>query len=731
MKKGSKAKFHRVMVTILSGTIALGNPAATLADTVSGIEREGDSESEKEGKESSDSTSGQENEGDAAEPKSESGTTDPETEAPASDGDSEGSGLDPENENQSSAPMDNDTAEEVPEENGADHAEEKMTNADDYREKTTMTVDRNGELQELNADSEASKNIKEFMDAQNVTSDFAVYGKELKETIGHEDGNIAVEHLDASTCVMNKENQYATNTVGEKEQREVDIDYARNGYSYIGSASEGVQITSCSNAGQWKKDGEEQQPQSNNSKIVLGENASHAVNEESGAANHFSAVVIQDEMLNENGELRDEALKELTDSDNRFKNLKDVMKFDENLEKIGQAGQKLIDSMKEESSAEDDLTKLRKTAELLDDKEKLDNDSILAVTVGAGFLACGGSAEKTNVIKETLNSLITKNDNLVNILINVVIDARDVIVDSQNNTRVLDLSHGGEINRFQGYDGRAACLTWNFGSFDGVLKLNLWSGNILAPLAQVEAGGDVQSGRIVGSTIKHTGEVHMAVKGTEIEVPEEPIIPEIPEEPTTPSEEPTTPSEEPTTPSEEPTAPSEDPTTPSEDPTTPSEEPTTPSEEPTTPSEEPTTPSEEPTTPSEEPTTPSEEPTTPGEEPTTPSEKPMIPAVPQDHSHGGSGGGGSHSSGSHSTGKTVIPFIPMSAPAADPEETPVMDRHVPEIPEVFTPAVPEEPVRAAAPQTGDESRADLWLLAGLVDAVLLGGYYAAKRKRKA
>ncbi|WP_051684518.1 collagen-binding domain-containing protein [[Clostridium] aminophilum] len=649
MKKSGKAKFHRVMVSILSGTLALGNPAVTLADTASGMEREGGAASETEDMESSNSISGQDTAEDAKEPSAESGKTDPETESSATDGESDHN-PDEANGNRSSDSGDDAKAGETTEQTGEDHAEKKMTNADDYREKTTMTIDKDGELRELDSNSKESENIREFMNAQNVTSDFAVYGKELKGTIGHEDGNIAVEHLDASTCVMNKEGQYAANTVGEKEQREVDIDYARNGYSYIGSASEGVQITSCSNAGQWKKDGEEQQPQSNNSKIVLGENASHAVNEESGAANHFSAVVIQDEMLNENGELRDEALKELTDSDNRFKNLKDVMKFDENLEKIGQAGQKLIDSMKEESSAEEDLTKLRKTAELLEDKERLGNDSILAVTVGAGFLACGGSAEKTNVIKETLNSLIKKNDNLVNILINVVIDARDVIVDSQNNTKVLDLSHGGEINRFQGYDGRAACLTWNFGSFDGVLKLNLWSGNILAPLAQVEAGGDVQSGRIVGSTIKHTGEVHMAVKGTETELPEEPIVPEMPEEPVVPSEapeapseEPVDPSEDPVDPSEEPTYPSEDPVDPSEDPTVPSEEPTVPSEEPTLPSEEPVAPSEDPVDPSEEPTVPSEEPVVPSEdpvdpseEPTVPSEKPVTPAVPQEYPHGGS-----------------------------------------------------------------------------------------------
>lgn len=675
MKKSGKAKFHRVMVSILSGTLALGNPAVTLADTASGMEREGGAASETEDMESSNSISGQDTAEDAKEPSAESGKTDPETESSATDGESDHN-PDEANGNRSSDSGDDAKAGETTEQTGEDHAEKKMTNADDYREKTTMTIDKDGELRELDSNSKESENIREFMNAQNVTSDFAVYGKELKGTIGHEDGNIAVEHLDASTCVMNKEGQYATDTVEKEKQKEVDIDYARNGYSYIGSVPEGVQITSCSNAGQWKKDNEEQNPKTNNSKIVLGEDAARAVNEESGAANHFSAVVIRNEMLNEKGELRDEALKELTDTDDRFKNLKDVMKFDENLQKIGQAGQKLIDSMKDEYSSEDDLTKLKKTTELLEDKEKLDNDTILAVTVGAGFLACNGSAETTNVIKETLNNLVRKNDNLVNILINVVIDVKDVVVDSKTNTRVLDLTRGGEMNRFQGYDGHAACLTWNFGSFDGVLKLNLWSGNILAPLAQVEAGGDVQSGRIVGNTISHTGEVHMAVKGTETELPEEPIVPEIPEEPVVPSEAPEAPSEESVDPSEDPVAPSE--------------------------------------------------------EPTVPSEEPVTPAVPQEYPHGGSGNGGSsHSNGGHSSGKTLTPFMPMSANEADPQDDPAMDMIIPEIPEAFTPVVPEKPAGVSAPQTGDESYGNLWLMAALVDAVLLGGYYAVKRKREA
>ena len=75
--------------------------------------------------------------------------------------------------------------------------------------------------------------------------------------------------------------------------------------------------------------------------------------------------------------------------------------------------------------------------------------------------------------------------------------------------------------------------------------------------------------------------------------------------------------------------------------------------------------------------------------------------------------------------------MPMSANEADPQDDPAMDMIIPEIPEAFTPVVPEKPAGVSAPQTGDESYGNLWLMAALVDAVLLGGYYAVKRKREA
>lgn len=360
-------------------------------------------------------------------------------------------------------------------------AGEKMTNEDDYDSKNVYVVSKSGEAEK--ATESRSQSVKNFYDAQNVTSDFAVYAKSLDGTIGHEDGNIAVENLNKGTTIMNKDGQYAGNRTNGITQHDIDQAYAENGYSYIGRTNDGDYISSSSN---FSRNGK------NASLVVYGTDEGDSHEDTDGTANHFNSIHLK------NGKEIPEEYKE------RTANLNTVIKFDENLQDMASSGQKAIEDTGNELS---DIENLRAANNILK-AGRLGNSDILSITLSSSVLKNDWLAGDYNEINSLLTGLVNSNTNHVNVLINVKIRASDL---NENN----ELSRlGAMMNGINNYDCRASYLTWNFGSFNGTISMyNTMSGNFIAPNATLNVGG-LESGRAVSNSFSHNGEIHMAVKGT-------------------------------------------------------------------------------------------------------------------------------------------------------------------------------------------------------------------------
>ena len=159
-----------------------------------------------------------------------------------------------------------------------------MTNAEIWDNKNVHTLDKGGNL--IDANATLDKDTKDYLNSQNVTADFDVYANTMDKTCDHIDGNIAVNRLNASTTLMNKENQYGTNRVTTSETNisntTVDKLYAQNGYSYVGSVAEGVRIDTSSN--QYDDAGH------NVSLLVTGSDVTNT--DADGTANHFKSVTL-------------------------------------------------------------------------------------------------------------------------------------------------------------------------------------------------------------------------------------------------------------------------------------------------------------------------------------------------------------------------------------------------------------------------------------------------------
>ena len=355
----------------------------------------------------------------------------------------------------------------------------KMTNEDDYSSKKVYVIDNSGKTSKATETQEQS--VKNFYDSQNVTSDFVVYAKSLDGTIGHEDGNIAVKNLNQSTTIMNKDGQYAGNRNSGVSQHDVDQAYAENGYSYIGKTRDSDHITSSSN---FSKNGK------NASLVIYGTDEGNSSEDTDGSANHFMSVHLKDGSVP-------------AEYQERTKNLNSVVKFDENLKNMADAGQKAIDFSQNSLS---DIENLRAANETIQ-AGTLGNGDILSLSLSSNILKNDWTAGDFNEINNLLTGLINGNTNHVNILVNVKIRASDLSGDELKNLNAM-------MNGVNNYDCRASYLTWNFGNFDGTISMfNTMSGNFIAPNATLNVG-DLESGRAVSSSFSHNGEIHMAVKGT-------------------------------------------------------------------------------------------------------------------------------------------------------------------------------------------------------------------------
>lgn len=190
--------------------------------------------------------------------------------------------------------------------------------------KVVYTIDDSGTKVEMTTE-EASK-VKNLIDELNVTADFAIYADTLSNTIGHEDGNIAVNQLEKSTTIMTKE-QYGT--------VQINSDYALDGFSYVGQASEGANVTTSTNYA--VKDSNHKIIET--ATLVVG-NANQEVidfvKEESGTANHFDKVELNPEMFDENSTLTDEAVTLLVEAHPELKNIEETIQISNNLNEIAQ-----------------------------------------------------------------------------------------------------------------------------------------------------------------------------------------------------------------------------------------------------------------------------------------------------------------------------------------------------------------------------------------------------------
>lgn len=252
-----------------------------------------------------------------------------------------------------------------------------MTNAENWEYKKTHTLDKDGNL--IDANATLDKDTKDYLNSQNVTADFDVYANTMDKTCGHIDGNIAVNRLNESTTLMNKENQYGTNRVTTPgtniSSTDIDKLYAQNGYSYVGSVAKGVYISTSSN----QKTGNV-----NDSLLVTGSDVTNT--DAKGDANHYKSVTLAPGATVD-GKVTEAAHQEALKQEARLKNLREVSDIKNNLADIAKKGQKVIEDTAAQigTSTLSNLQKLQKIGALLE-QEKLTNQDIITVTIGAAVL---------------------------------------------------------------------------------------------------------------------------------------------------------------------------------------------------------------------------------------------------------------------------------------------------------------------------------------------------------
>ena len=307
----------------------------------------------------------------------------------------------------------------------------KMTNEENYSTKKIYTTDSQGNVVEANQDETAK--TKDYLDKQNITSNEVIYAHSYDQTIGHIDGNIAVENFNVSTNINNHASgQYKIESHGENISTNVGLDYAKNTYSYIGKVSDGVKVDSNTNE---KENGK------NVSVVVFGndQDAENNASSLDGSANHFNSTTV-------------EGAKQSGDS--RFNNLDQLSKIDSNLTDIGNAGQALIDSS---NVAENGYQALVNVGNVIASGNYTNND-VVSVTVSSDIFTDSTHAndwQNNGVFNKLYNSNANKGN--TNIIINVKVKDGVTNIDLGNIGNAL-------MNATQSYSSRAAYVTWNFGN---------------------------------------------------------------------------------------------------------------------------------------------------------------------------------------------------------------------------------------------------------------------------
>ena len=379
-----------------------------------------------------------------------------------------------------------------------------MTNAEIWDNKNVHTLDKGGNL--IDANATLDRDTKDYLNSQNVTADFDVYANTMDSSCGHIDGNIAVNKLNASTTLMNKEG-YGINRVPTSgvvsSGTDVDKLYAQNGYSYVGSVADGVYISTSSN---------QKTDNVNDSLLVTGSNVTNT--DADGTANHFKSVTLAPGATVD-GKVTEAAHQDALRQEARLKNLREVSDIKNNLTDIANKGQKVIDDITAQTGTSNltNLQKLQKIGTLLEQGMLTDQD-IITVTIGAAVLSNRNNAGQgdTNHIEAALSKLVSANIQGAHIVLNVVIGDQDVEV-STTGTQVFSVDRHLQ-NDYKAYDARAAYLNWNFGNFAGRIDINsTFSGNVIAPNAYLHAGNGLQSGRVVSDTASSGGELHHSIKG--------------------------------------------------------------------------------------------------------------------------------------------------------------------------------------------------------------------------
>jgi hypothetical protein len=348
----------------------------------------------------------------------------------------------------------------------------KMTNKEDYSSKKIYTIDETGKTVEANK-TQATQ-TKDYLNSQNVTADVDIYANNYNATIGHIDGNIAVKNLNTSVQVYNKD-QYGVDTSGSTT-KDISAQYSKNGYSYIGNATETASITN-GDGGTYK------------ATLVFGSDA-----QKTNAYNN-----VKDNTVNYYIMTIEEAK---TSSDSRFSELDQLINIEENLNTIGNKGKEIIDSTTTSADGYSTLVDLGNSIA----SGQYTNNDVISVTVSSDIFTDNTHTndwQNNQVFSKLYSSNANKNN--TNILINV---------DVKDGVDTIDLGKIGTalMNATQSYSSRAAYVTWNFGNFSGTFK-GSFSGNLIAPKATFD-GVEIRSGRVVANNVSHSGELHMAVKGT-------------------------------------------------------------------------------------------------------------------------------------------------------------------------------------------------------------------------
>lgn len=381
----------------------------------------------------------------------------------------------------------------------------QMTNQVDTADTVVSEVPETGDAEAASSDISAKTDA--LLNAQNITSDFDVYANTMDESIGHVDGNVAVKNMETGSdvTIMNKE-QYGSN--------ENNLDYAKDGYSYVGNAN-GSRINTCSN--QTVKDPETGENK-NASLLVAGEDV-EVTDNNSGHANMFAK---EEASLDGNGDLTQESAEALAKKDPRLQNIAQVADIDNNLDKIANAGQELIDATKDEDdgtySVDTDIRKFDNAIRIISDASAVVKNKInvLNISIKKAFLTDTNQTGKINDINNALRDIVQWNETGTKVIVNV---------DTEDDS---DIEVTGMMANIGAYTAKAAHLFWNFGNFAGKLHFNqAWGGTILAPKATVHADAGLQSGRVVAKTVGHkSGEIHMAVSGnrTSVKTTSEPKV---------------------------------------------------------------------------------------------------------------------------------------------------------------------------------------------------------------